>query len=45
MNRDIIRNVQKSESYKSIARSTGASPSHISRVVRGIYRKAKSHAA
>lgn len=33
------------ESYKSIARSTGASPSHISRVVRGIYRKAKTHAA
>jgi hypothetical protein len=28
------------ESYKSIARSTGAHPSHIGRVVRGFYRKA-----
>lgn len=32
--------VAAGESYKSIARSTGASSSHISRVVRGIYRKA-----
>jgi hypothetical protein len=30
------------ESYKSIARSTGASPTHISRVVRGLYRKGVS---
>lgn len=27
------------ESFKSIARSSGAHPSHVSRVVRGIYRK------
>lgn len=33
------------ETYKSIARSTGASPSHIGRVVRGIYRKVNSDAA
>lgn len=33
------------ESFKSIARSTGASSSHISRVVRGIYRKVKSDVA
>lgn len=42
---DWKRRAAGGESYKSIARSTGASPSHISRVVRGIYRKAKSHAA
>jgi hypothetical protein len=37
--RDWIRRAANGESYKSIARSTGASPSHIGRVVRGIYRK------
>lgn len=40
-----IERAANGESYKSIARSTGASPSHISRVVRGLYRKAKVHAA
>lgn len=33
------RRYAEGESFKAIARSTGASSSHVSRVVRGIYRK------
>ncbi len=35
-----IARAESGEPYKSIARSTGAHPTYISRVVRGIYRKA-----